>query len=236
MDENLPLISCLMVTRGTHIEAIDASIFSFISQSYENKEMIIVSDFNVDKLKLLLDKYKNEKIKLIQLSERYCVGDLRNISIENASGDYCIIWDDDDLSHRDRIKMQYEKIIVENSDFCVLKEFLMYFYETKQLTKNRWYDDIICGLPPTILFKNIPEFRYSSIQYSEDLHFFLLGHLNRCVLDNMSHLYVYTYKNSNSYDESHYVNLCNSTKKTFDSKIIDNVSYLFNYLNLEFIY
>jgi glycosyltransferase involved in cell wall biosynthesis len=237
MKENLPLISCLMVTRAINMNLIDCSIYSYVTQTYKNKELVIVTDCdleNLDNLKCLLSKYKDENIKLVYLNEKLIIGSLRNISIDNASGEYCIQWDDDDLYHNERIEKQYFAIISGDYDYCILKNFMMYFYNTHLLSMNCWMDDDLEGMPPSILFKKNIKFRYPPIEQGEDVAIFDTPDLKYCILRYMPCLYIYTYHGHNSFDYTHYLKLYNISRKTFNMNILEKIAPLFKHAGLDY--
>jgi len=99
-----PLISCLMVTRGTVFPAIHA-VQSFQAQSYENRELVIVCDRPDSALKAWIARLGDARIRFIG-SERASLGELRNISVTEANGALIAQWDDDDLYHPERLALQ----------------------------------------------------------------------------------------------------------------------------------
>ncbi len=50
-------------------------------------------------------------IRELRIKERHTLGELRNIGIEQAQGEYIIQWDDDDYSGADRIAWQIENTV-----------------------------------------------------------------------------------------------------------------------------
>jgi glycosyltransferase involved in cell wall biosynthesis len=83
------------------------AVNSFIGQTYKNKELIIVSDGCVKTVNLYNNFYKEDKnIKLIlkeKQKERY-PGFLRQVGIENSTGDRILYLDSDDYLGRNHIK------------------------------------------------------------------------------------------------------------------------------------
>jgi glycosyltransferase involved in cell wall biosynthesis len=227
-----------MVTRAANMKIIDNALYSYINQTYKNKELIIITDCeskNLDDLKILLNDYSDENIKLIYLKEKLKMGALRNVSIDNASGEYCIQWDDDDLYHEERIERQYLELISGDYDYCLLKEFTMYFYNTHLLSTNRWYDDFISGLPPSIMFRKNMKYRYpDNIQFSEDIVIGNQLNLKYSILSDLPYLYVYTYHGYNSFEYQHYLKLYRETKINFNEEIIEKIISLLNYKNLDY--
>jgi glycosyltransferase involved in cell wall biosynthesis len=238
MNEQYPLVSCLMVTRAANMKIIDNAIFSYTIQTYKNKELVIITDCdskNLDDLKCLLDKYNDNSIRIVYLKEKLKMGALRNASINNALGEYCIQWDDDDLYHSDRIEKQYFELISGDYDYCLLKDFMMYFYNTHILSMNTWFNDKMVGKPPTIMFRKNMKYRYPDhVQFGEDIEIFNTTNLKPCILYDMPHLYIYTYHGYNSYDYEHYLNLYNHTKVIFNRDILEKVTPLLDYACLDY--
>lgn len=233
-----PLISCLMVTTGIRLKQIDYSIFSYITQTYENKELIIVTDCNFKqfkKLTKLLKKYQNENISLVFLNKKLIMGELRNVSLSISKGEYWIVWDDDDFHHKDAIKDQYLKITSGDFDYCVLRNYMTYFYDTQNLTvndfNNRTIEGPAIGMPPTILVKKSVNYKYPVVQFHEDIDIFQ-HKFKGCILENMPHLYVYMIHGKNSFNYNFHNKLCEATKIKFDFEAWNKVQYLFKYAKL----
>lgn len=238
----LPLVSCLMVTRAANLNFIDNAIYCYISQTYENKELVIVPDcdpISLECLEAFLEKYKDEKIKLAIPDKKMPLGALRNVSIRNASGDYCIQWDDDDLYHAERIEKQFFHLIDgKGYDYCLLKNYMMYFRNTKLLSMNRWPDHYsIVGKPASIMFRKNIKYRYpDGTHLGEDTVIAENTKLKCCLVDNMPFLYIYNYHGHNCYDYYHYLSLYNETKIPFDMDVLDKVTPMLDKAGFEYRY
>jgi glycosyltransferase involved in cell wall biosynthesis len=227
-----------MVTRAVNMKIIDGALFSYAKQTYGNKELVVVTDCDpsrLDDLVNLLNNYKDENIKLVHQKEKLRMGALRNLSIEHASGEYCIQWDDDDLYHEERIEKQFFHLTSGNYDYCLLSEFMMYFCNTHLLSTNRWsiHNDIE-GNPSSIMFRKNMKYRYpGDVQFGEDVAIAFCKHLKKCLLSGMPYLYVYIYHGGNSYEYEHYLKLHYSTNTPFDRGSFENVVPLLNYMGMD---
>ena len=95
-----PLVTCLCCTFNRPI-LLGESIKCFLDQDYDNKEMIILNDQEGVTLKL---ENCPENIIIINHPKRFgSLGEKRNYLKSLARGEYCCIWDDDDLSTPFRI-------------------------------------------------------------------------------------------------------------------------------------
>lgn len=85
-------------------EAID----SILSQSYSNFELIIIDDCSTDKSMDIVNQYKDDRIIIIHNSKNSGIAYSRNIGLENSSGKYIAIMDDDDISTSIRFEKQVD--------------------------------------------------------------------------------------------------------------------------------
>ncbi|MFA5366421.1 MAG: glycosyltransferase family 2 protein [Dehalococcoidia bacterium] len=239
MNKEKPLISCLMVTRGVNPEIIDGALYCYANQTWKNKELVVVTDCDTETRNGLIDllnKYKDHNIKLVYHEHKLPMGALRNVSINHASGDYCVQWDDDDLCHAERIEKQYEAIIGDDYDYCLLTEFMMYFKNTHILSTNRWsIHNYIGGIPSSIMFKTSIDYKYpDDIQYGEDVEIAKCFHLKELLIKGMPHLYVYVYHGGNSYDYDHYLKIYHCTNTPFNMESFGMISPLLNYMGMDY--
>ncbi|MFY7810100.1 MAG: glycosyltransferase family 2 protein [Flavobacterium sp.] len=98
---------------------IEATIASVQAQTYQNWEMIIIDDCSKDKTIKIVKEIilKDNRIKLIQLTENAGSGIARNKGIERASGSYLTFLDADDIWLPNFISASIENILVKNVPF-----------------------------------------------------------------------------------------------------------------------
>ena len=158
-------ISCITVTKN-RVPFLEKSISYFINQTYENKEMVIVY-YNTDKIteRYLKDNqdYLNGNniffYKIIE-DEGIFLGAIRNFGISKATGDWIVIWDDDDYYTNNRLESQYNYCIDNNLDSSTLKCILVYserYQETKCSFERAegWEGSLICKKDIMPKYKNI---------------------------------------------------------------------------------
>jgi len=78
---------------------IAKTLESILNQTYQDYELIIVDDMSTDKSLDIIEKYKNEKMKIIKLDHKAYNGGSRNIGVKNATKEYIIFMDCDDWFH-----------------------------------------------------------------------------------------------------------------------------------------
>ncbi|MCL2157694.1 MAG: glycosyltransferase [Methanobrevibacter sp.] len=101
---------------------IDRTLRSVSSQSigFENLEVIIVDDCSTDETRKIINEYssKYENFKTIYLSKNMGhPGIPRNIGIKEASADYLMFLDHDDIYESNCCETLYEMMTSENADF-----------------------------------------------------------------------------------------------------------------------
>ncbi len=98
-----PLVSCLMVSRGRRFPAALA-IESYRTQTYQPRELVIVSAAERCEIRSLIDELDDPTIRYVPAAPA-SLGELRNVAVARSQGDLVCQWDDDDLASADRIEL-----------------------------------------------------------------------------------------------------------------------------------
>ena len=103
---------------------LNNTLDSVINQSmgFENIELILVDDCSTDNSRNIIEEYSKNysNIKPIFLEENSgCPGIPRNVGIENATSDYIMFIDSDDLYFPEMCDKLYNAIIFEDADFVI---------------------------------------------------------------------------------------------------------------------
>ncbi|HEU5292938.1 MAG TPA: glycosyltransferase family 2 protein [Cyclobacteriaceae bacterium] len=208
-----PLISCLCITSNRMLH-LKNSIRCFQGQSYPNKELIIVYQ---GASKSITDFIKREskriKIKPVFLPRKpkLSLGELRNISIENASGDYVCTWDDDDWYHTDRLKIQVAGVLNNRHAASILNYIFIFDKSNKQayFSKQRLWEG-------SILYRRdiYPAIKYPPRSKSEDAIFVydIIRHRNIFPIVHPG-LYIYVFHGMNTWGTDFFKKLFESSQK-----------------------
>lgn len=78
---------------------ISKCLESIFDQTYKDYELIIVDDMSEDRSLDIIEKYQNEKMKIIKLDHKAYNGGARNIGVKEAKGRYIVFMDCDDWFH-----------------------------------------------------------------------------------------------------------------------------------------
>lgn len=122
------------------------TINSILQQTFNDYEIIIIDDGSTDNTKEVLKPYfeKHSHIKYFWQENRERSA-ARNFGIQQASGDYMVIFDSDDLMLPDYLDTLYHKIqALRQPDFIAVKHALKrdgkFYSSTLSLLKEGWYD------------------------------------------------------------------------------------------------
>ena len=95
---------------------LQETIESVLSQSYKNFELLIIDDKSTDKTCLIINSFKDPRIKLIINNQRLGLSKSLNVGIKLSSGEYIARLDADDICHQNRLEIQ--KLYLENNPDC----------------------------------------------------------------------------------------------------------------------
>ena len=204
------LVSCLMVTANRPVY-VGRAVALFEAQTYRDKELVIIDDGDVDCSALIANSSERSHIRYIRLTgkPRLSLGELRNISIDCANGDWCIQWDDDEWYHPERIRLQVAEACDKAVGASALKWTLMNVASSSELSHHLFRADSGIATPGTLLFHRDTRSRYQPLARNEDGKFMrdVRSELGLAVLGNeFSHLFIRVFHGSNTWDEEHFLN------------------------------
>ncbi|WAS95657.1 glycosyltransferase [Nannocystis punicea] len=114
----LPLVSCIMPTRGRP-EFVARSIAYFRRQAYPNRELIIVHEDDAD----LPGAIEGPDVRAVRTTQR-SIGGKRNEALRAARGEIIAHWDDDDWQSDQRLTRQVMPIVRGLADITGLSDIL----------------------------------------------------------------------------------------------------------------
>ena len=96
-DENAFLFSILVPVYETKAEYLRAMIDSVLNQSYGKFELILADASVTDGPKKVIEEYPDERIRYVKLKDNKGISENTNCALKEATGDYCVLCDHDDL-------------------------------------------------------------------------------------------------------------------------------------------
>jgi glycosyltransferase involved in cell wall biosynthesis len=163
------MVSCLMVTlaEAERWPYLQRSIADYCRQTHSNTELVIVLDSGSPEVKAAVAAHvgglRRSDIRVIDPPGQHSLGALRNIARDNARGDICCQWDDDDFNHPERIERQLRFLIDAETEAVCLQETMQFFPDTRTLRCTNWRAAPVRGLPGTLMCR-----RGAPINYPED--------------------------------------------------------------------
>jgi glycosyltransferase involved in cell wall biosynthesis len=203
-EENLPLISCLCLTRKRP-QLLDRAVRCFKAQTYPNKELLVMYADDDHATGDYIEQNRDDTITPLELSTslQLNLGQLRNISIERCSGDYFCLWDDDDWYHNARLETQMHAVMQGHKPTCLLTFNLVF-----DAVADQAYVSILRPWENSILAKKSIYYeghKYAEMEKGEDTALVL-----NLIRDNyifplvMPNLYIYVYHGQNTWDHKHF--------------------------------
>ncbi len=204
-----PLVSCLMVSRGRLFPGRHA-IACFQRQTYPNRELVVVIDDPSSELPAHVLALDDPRIRLIELpAETRTLGELRNISVASAGGEYICQWDDDDLYAPERIEIQLAALRESGAAACALRGWTIWWPNANRLAISGariWEGSILArkrDLPP-----------YPALRRGEDTEMIeALALRDRIVSLDAPGLYVYVHHRRNTFGLAHFTAIYNFSRQ-----------------------
>jgi hypothetical protein len=128
-----PLVSCLMVTRGRSFPARFA-VDCFRRQSWPERELVLVCDAPGTPVEAYCRTLGDARIRVVVPDgPAASLGDLRNLSLRAARGDYVCQWDDDDLYHPQRLELGMLLLQSMRADAMFLSRWMLWSPQARRI-------------------------------------------------------------------------------------------------------
>ncbi|HWV64269.1 glycosyltransferase family A protein [Chitinophaga sp.] len=205
MSSSNPLISCICVTHRKPA-LLARAVRCFAAQTYQHKELVILfEDNDLSTLAFLAEMQPEDNIKLIciQGEPKKTLGELRNLAVRAATGEFICQWDDDDWYHMERLEYQHQVICETKVSGCLLTRWLVYDSSSGRAflsNRRRWEGSIMCRKEVFTGRKYEHKVRGEDTDIIEYLH--ENNHL--VYIDDRPDLYVYIYHGNNTWGVDHF--------------------------------
>ena len=217
---------------------IKESISSILLQTHKNFELLIINDGSTDSTEAIASSFKDKRI-IIHNTDHSGLINALNFGINKAKGDFIARMDADDISHPNRLRLQLENIINNNSDICGCSFFTI---DEKSYLKRAYkipfnLDDIKIKIIFNVPFchgsilakKNIfLKFKYGSDQNNivEDYNLWIRMIENDIIFTNCNQKLYFLRQHSKSLSKSKGLNFNNSSMKVGMGYLLNNLQNL----------
>jgi len=208
----LPRVSCLMVTHNRPALA-QRAVDCFLKQTYPERELVIVDDSADDTLEKWAAGLQDPRLNFVRLAPGgQTLGELRNLAVERAAGEFVAQWDDDDLSDPQRLEIQMAVVQLLKADACLLERQTLWWPGLERLaisTARRWEGSFICRK------SRMP--RYPALRQGEDTPVIEeIFRFEQVVTLDAPGLYLYTFHGANTFTPEHWEDLWLSATASFE--------------------
>ena len=207
MDRLPPSVSCLCVTRDKPA-MLKRAVDCFRTQRYPNKQLVVVYETDDRPTEELIraEIRAEEPIRIVPVSavpDKKTLGELRNLSIAAADGEYVCQWDDDDWYDPERLSVQMERMRSAGKEACLLSRWVVFDATTgRAYLSNRrlWEGSILCR--QEIMLEN----PYPFVSKGEDTTVIrqLYDRNMLEIIDDEPEIYIYVYHGGNTWEKAHF--------------------------------
>ena len=193
-----PSVTAVMITglKRERYPMARISIECFKRQTYPNKNLLIV---NHGEESLCSNDSRIRELRL-QKSRWHTVGDLRNLALEHATGDFIINWDDDDWHHPRRMEVQMKaQMKARHEDAAVLLKNRIHHSLVNGCSRYAEYPK---GAEATILHPRKMAYRYPSLLRGSDT-VFVRQFAGRLAIENDPAMHIRFFHGMNLWDAGH---------------------------------
>ncbi len=181
------------------------AVACFKMQSYPNKELIVVYEEDDQPTAGYVRQCNDKEVFFlcVRTASGYTLGELRNIGIEKAAGEFICQWDDDDWYHSGRLERQYNELLRNNRHGAVLTHWMVYDAVRKNayISNQRiWEGSILCR-KATMLLKPYESKRIGEDTATTD---YLAAENHLHLIDDQPGLYIYIYHGNNTWNADHW--------------------------------
>lgn len=206
-----PLVSCLMVTRGNP-GMVATALACFRAQTWSNKELVVVCEDVRPALRELLKD--DDRIRLIEVSHKVSLGDLRNLAVAHSSGTYVCQWDDDDLYDPRRIAVQMGILTSAGVMSVFMNRWLIWWAarDTLALSNKRVWEGSMLAHRSVLPI-------YPALARKEDSYVthWVTAHHPTALMD-WPQMYCYRITGQNTWDEAHFERMLSQASKVFEGE------------------
>src|SRR3989338_9457855 len=115
----MPKVSVVIPTHNRS-NLLERAILSVLAQTFQDFEIVVVSDGQNDQNKIIIGKFQDPKIQYFEPAFNKGAPAARNTGIKNASGEFIAFLDDDDewVPHKIAMKMAQFESTPRDVGFC----------------------------------------------------------------------------------------------------------------------
>ena len=142
-----------IITTAYNVEAyIEQCLTSLVNQTYKDIEIILVNDCSTDGTMDIVNRFEDERIKVIDHPQNMGAGWARGTGIQHATGDYVITIDGDDWVSEDFIEKLVEN--AKETDADIVSGGITYAWDETYEEIKRFLPRISEGMQKFLDYSN----------------------------------------------------------------------------------
>jgi glycosyltransferase involved in cell wall biosynthesis len=145
-----PVISVILPTWNC-AELLREAVVSVKAQTHEKWELIVINNNSTDHTKDVINKFKDERIKLIDFDNKGVIAAARNEGIKIANGTYISFLDSDDYWFPTKLERCLEVLIKADADLICHGE--RHFIAAADGSRKEW--DVLYGTKQPISYESL---------------------------------------------------------------------------------
>lgn len=216
----LPLVSCLMVTRG-NVQLVRAACASFAAQTWPRRELVVVCDAASEALRALVAATPGARLEEVAAGLR--LGDLRNVALARAQGEFVCQWDDDDLYDPGRVAVSMKVLTEAAVDAVFLDRWLTWWP-----ARGRLFVSPVRIWEGSMLARRACVPAYPALARGEDSRVvqWIARHHAIAMLTDCPWMYCYRITGENTWDAAHFERHFAQASKVFGAAEAEQVMRL----------
>ena len=217
-------VSCLCITQPGRARHLTLAVNDFVRQTHADRELVIVHDGDdfwdhLCRSTAVMAADRSDCAVLVhRVAAGHSLGELRNIAVDIATGEWICQWDDDDRYHPRRLELQHAAALDARADAVFMTQQLHLFADSAELILEDWQaESYPCNVVQGSLFaRRLAMPRYEPLHRGEDTA--MLYAITRCGLrvtrlSGVVWAYAYTFHGDNTWDAEHH--RAGAEKKSF---------------------
>jgi glycosyltransferase involved in cell wall biosynthesis len=162
---DFPLISAIMLVGRVHKNVIAGAVKCFKSQTYPNKELIIVNNARTQYEAAGLNIIAQDDVFIIDTPAQLSAGMARNYGIQAANGQILAQFDADYWHHPERLSTQVASLAINEAQICMLSSVAKHSFYTGNSGIYSNNKEVILG---TMVFIRPREIDYNDQDKNEE--------------------------------------------------------------------
>ncbi len=154
------------MTVYNHQDYVKKAIFSILSQTHKNFELIIINNGSTDNTGKILKKFKDRRIRFFHLKKNIGRTKCLNFGLKKCKGDFIAIQDSDDISKKNRIKILLNQLLKDENLGLVASNYNIINENDKVVKKVNINDDLY-NYPKKLIFTNL--IAHSTVIYKKKI-------------------------------------------------------------------